>query len=156
MAAKSHSTLHVALHRNEEPIVRNAALCERFDDNSHHDFGTNDERDCSLWVKFDTGDQRRNRANRCPPAVRCRIDRQAHIDSAFPPTVHFAPIKKDVGGSSAAEQKNPSIPTAACHQGVEDRTQRRQADATRNQYDIVAFGKFGRPCAAERASQSDR
>jgi hypothetical protein len=156
MAAKSHSTFHVAFHRNEKPIVWNTALRKRFDDNSHHDLGTNDERDRALWIKFDTRNQRRDRTNRCPPARRRRINGQAYVDPAFPPPVHFPPIKKDVGGSSATEQKDPSIRAAVCHQGMKDGTQRRQADAARNQYDIGPFTKLSRPCAAEGTSQSDR
>src|SRR5215831_20108518 len=61
MAAKSHSTLHVALHRNEQLIVGNAALCKDLDDNLHHDLWTDDERGCSRAIEFDAGNQRRDR-----------------------------------------------------------------------------------------------
>src|SRR5215469_18617025 len=109
MTAKACCTLHIALHGNEEPAQRNAALSQSLNDESHHDLRTNDESNCTGRIKFDARDKNSHRSNGILPSRRSGINCKPDVDITFAPSCQFLWVKEDVGSPASNQQRNSSV-----------------------------------------------
>src|ERR1700739_1772780 len=58
MPAQPDRALHIALHRNKDPVHRHTALAQRIDGKPHHNLRPAHHCHCMVWIDRHTRDQR--------------------------------------------------------------------------------------------------
>ena len=154
MAAETDAAAHVALEREEDPLVRHAALPQRLDGEVDHHLGPADEGGHGVGPELG-----RSSSFGTTPTLPFqrrvgRVDGDLHGELV-------APVRELVGVEQVARRARAvehghGAEAAPPRERVEDdRAQRREPDAAGDDDDVPALRRLDRPAVAERAAQAE-
>jgi hypothetical protein len=151
VAAETDPAPHVPLEREEDPLVRNAALAERVDREVDHHLGTADERPHGVGAKVGLRDELRYDSHPPEPGRVRGVDRDLDRELVTP-AVQLVRVEQILRRARAVEHRGGAVLGPVRERVEHDRAERSKPDPARDHEHVAARSRLDGPAVAEGAA----